>query len=366
MISPELRFCDIDPEHWANLMHLLHPPPGGDPAPPSLSPLARLARATDAAPRSTTALSLEMPALVLHRGGRVLRIARLGGGTLPARELASVSADELRALRKRLGLPFVVAVDVDALPGLWADAQAAVPPDEDYVAQQLAMVRVLRQAVGQSVLVDPPLAGHLPLPSAALLQTTFDQLLPDDRSFVFYLVDGGRVWTSLIAAKAAGDLYLVTTHAAVASRARFSSIRADAPAVIRAVGERFDPVHIGLFLPLRAWHEAIAGDRSAIARALANRQAVLDPAPSWLMALVGAGAVAEVATRSARLAGRLLAASGLGARLMPGGAAAAEKLVQTMTNPLEALGLDPWDLLRWARDWARRLELEREVFRSGQ
>jgi hypothetical protein len=362
MISPELRLCDIDPEGWANLMHLMRPPPGGDPAPSSLGPLARLARATNAEQRSTTALSPEMPALVLCRGDRVLRIARLGGGTMPEGELTSVSADVLRAFRKRHRLPLVVAVDVDALPELWADAQAAVRPGEDYVAQQLAMVRVLRQAIGQSVHVDPGIAGRLPLPGYAVLQTTFNQLLPDDRSFVFYLVDGGRVWTSLIAAKAGGDVYLVTSHAAVASRVRFSSIRADAPAVVRAVGERFDPVHIGLFLPLRVWHEAIAGDRSAIARALGGRQAVLDPAPSWLMALVGAGAVAEVATRSARLAGMLLSASGLGARLMPGGAAAAERLVQTVTNPLEALGLDPWDLLRWARDWARRLELEREVF----
>jgi hypothetical protein len=69
--------------------------------------------------------------------------------------------------------------------------------------------------------------------------------------------------------------------------------------------------------------------------------------------------VAEAASRSVRLAGKLLSASGFGARLL-GGAAAAERLVQAVSNPLEALGLDPWDLLRWARDWARRVELERE------
>jgi hypothetical protein len=322
-------------------------------------PLARLAEATAPPPRSTTALSLAMPAVVLTRGERIVRIVRLGGGTLAA-DLTSTQQADLRAYRTRHGLPFVAAVDLDQLPAVWAEVQAAVRPEEDYVAQLLAMAHVLREALGRGALrLDPRAFGRVPLPSYALLQATFNQLLPDDRSFSFYLVDGGRIWTSLIAVKREGDLTLVTSHAAIADRVHLSSIRADAPAVVRVISERFAPVHIGVFLPLRTWHELVAGDRSAIARALASRQAVVDPAPSWLKALVGAGAVAEAATRSVRLAGKLLSASGLGARLL-GGAAAAERLVQTVSNPLEALGLDPWDLLRWARDWARRIELERE------
>lgn len=366
MLSPELRIQDMDPEHWANLMRAMHPPPGGDPQPELWGPLGLLARATarEPEPEASTALSPRMPALVLLRGGRVLRIVIWGGGPLaatelPASELSSVGPAELRALAERHRLPFIVALETTVLPELWAEVQSAISPGEDYVAQGLAAARVLREALGKTVFVEPRVMGLMPLPSYPLLQATLNQILPDDRSVVFYLVDQGRVWTSLIVVKRAGDICLLTSHAAIADRVQFSSIRSDAPTVLRAVGERFAPAQVGIFLPLRVWHELIAGDRSAVARAIANRQALLDPAPPWLLALVGVGAMAEAATRSVRLAGKLLSASRLGSKLLPL-SDTAERLVQTVTSPLEALGLDPWELLRWSRDWARRLALDRE------
>jgi hypothetical protein len=361
VISAKLRLEAIDPVHWANLLRLMHPPPGGDPEPQVWGPLDRLMKATAApAPREpSTALSPETPALALLRGERVLRIVRWGGGQLPASELASPRQEDLRAFRKRHQLPFVAAVDLDALPALWAEAQAKVALGEDYVAQLLAMARVAREGLGKSLHLDPPVMGLMPIPSFSVLQTSFNTILPDNRSVVFYLLDGSRVWTSLIAAKRAGDIYLVTTHQAIADKVYFTDLRAHAPAVLKAVAERFDPPHLGLFLPLRVWQELVAGDRSAIARALTTRTAVVDPAPPWFLALIGAGAVAEAASRSARLAGRLLAGTRLGS-LIPSGTAA-EKLVHSVAHPFEALGLDPWELLRWARDWARRLELDREL-----
>jgi hypothetical protein len=359
MLSASIHLHHLDPEHFQNFTRLMHPPRGGDPEPGGGGPLARLARATAPRPPSSSALSPHLPAVAVLRGERVVRLMQLGGGTFPLSELPSGRPEDLRAFRKTHHLPFVVAVDADALPGLWAEVQARVEVGEDYVAQELAMVRVLREALGKTVRVDPRLFGVMPLPSYGLLQTTFNQILPDGRSFVFYLTDAGRLWTSLIAVKRGGDITEVVTHAALAGEVQFSSV-ADAKAVLRAVEARFAPPHLGLFLPLRTWHELVAGDRSAVARAMANRQAVLDPAPPWLLALVGVGAMAEAATRSVRLAGKLLSASGIGARFIPGGVQMAERLVQTMANPFEALGVDPWEVLRWSRDWARRIELDRE------
>lgn len=368
MIGLDLRIHDLDPEHVANLFRLMHPPPGGDPVPgesgplAALGPLARLARAS-ARPPSQTALSPEPPAVVLCRDERVLRIFQVGGALIPSAELASSRPEDLRAFRKRRGLPFVLAVEVDALPRLFAEVEARIAIDDDYVAQGLAALPVLRAALGKELRLDPPiLPGALPIPSASLLRTTWNTILPDGRSLVFYLADGGRLWTSLIAVKQRGAIVELTTHAAIADRVRFGSIREGAPAVLAAVADRLAPAALGLFLPLRVWHELVAGDRSAIARALAVRQAVLDPAPPWLLALVGVGAVAEAATRSVRLAGKLLGATRLGG-LIPGGPGAAEKLMQTVASPLEALGIDPWELLRWSRDWARRVELDRSRFR---
>jgi hypothetical protein len=363
MISLDLRVQGLDPEHIANLFRLLHPPAGGDPAPGG-GAFARLAQASAPTPASRSALSPRMPAIVLCRDERVLRIFQLGGGVLPSQELASSRPEDLRAFRKRLGLPFVLAVEIDELPRLFAELQGKVSIDDDYLEQGLAVLPVLRDALGQSLRLEPRLfPGTLPLPSYSLLRSTWNAILPDGRSLVFYLCDGGRLWTSLILVKRGGEITQIATHAAIADRVRFASIRGDARAVLAAVADRFAPAAIGIFLPLRVWHELVAGDRSAAARALASRQAVLDPAPPWLLALVGVGAMAEAATRSVRLAGRLLGATRLGG-LFPGGAGAAEKLLQTVASPLEALGIDPWELLRWSRDWARRIELDRQSFQS--
>jgi len=349
----------LNPVHWARLLDLMLPPPGGDPDPSQAKgALAALLARTGGAHASTTGLSPEMPAIVLHRQGTVLRILRLGGGTMGGGAISGpLTQESLRAFRHQHQLPFVAAVELDQLPRLWADVQSAVKPGEDFVAQQLSMLRVFREALGKGVLVDPRLLGSVPIPQASLLQMTFDRMLPDRRSLVFYLLDGGTIFTSLIVAKHHGDVYLVTTHDAIADQVSGLSSVQNARQVLRAVSERIAPPHIGIFLPLRVWHETVAGDQSAIARAAVSRRAVLDPAPAWLLAIVGAGAVAEVATRTGRLAGQLLSASKLGAQLF--GSKRTEKLVQTLSNPLEALGLDPWETLRWSRDWRRRVELDR-------
>jgi len=348
----------LNPHHWTRLLDLMLPPVGASDQAAGGALASLMARTGPPQQASSTALSPEMPAIVLHRQGQVVRILRLGGGTLPVESLAGRPTQQsLRAFRHEHQLPFVAAVDLDLLPRLWSATQASVKLEDDFIAQQLAMLRVFRDALGKGVLVDPKLLGAVPIPQASLLQMTFDRMLPDGRSFVFYLLDGGAIYTSLIVAKRAGDIELVTTHDAIADRVpHLSSVR-DARLVLEAVKERIARPHIGIFLPLGVWHETVDGDRSAIARAMATRRAVLDPAPAWLLAIVGAGIVAEAATRTGRLAGQLLSASRLGAQLF--GSKRAERLVQTLSNPLEALGLDPWETLRWGRDWRRRIQLDR-------
>ncbi|MCC6751618.1 MAG: hypothetical protein IT371_28460 [Deltaproteobacteria bacterium] len=353
MIAKELRIVDIDPQHLANLYRLVDPPGGSDTMPPGF--LDRLAPPPPGKEKDALYQGRQRPVLAFTRRGQVLRVVQLGGGTLPATSLRSAAPTDLKAFRTAHNLPLVVAVDVDELPGLLAQAQNKVRLDEDLVAQALSALRVLSDALGGAIHVEPRLWEALPIPPYELLQATFDRLLPDDRSFVFYVVDRGRIWTSLIVRKRQGDIDLVTTHLSIAEQVPFSTIRQDAPKIVAAVTKRFAPPHAAIFVPLGVWHQLLAGDRSIVARSMAARQTVIDPAPPWLLAIVGGGAVSEAATRSAQLVGKFLSSTGIGGRLFSGGA---EKLVQTMANPLEALGLDPWELLRWARDWARRIRLD--------
>jgi len=218
MISPRLKLIDLNPDHWARLMDLMLPPTGGDPEPAAAGPLGFLARAqaqVQAAgkpERSSLATSPHRPAVVLHRGGTILRVVQLGGGVLSSEGLGSVSTVDLRAYRKARALPLLVAIDVARLPEVWASFQDGINLTDDLALQHYAMLKALKAAIGSGVEVEPRLFGAVPLPAEAMLQKTFDRLLPDRRSFVMYLVDRGSVWTSVIATKRDGDLQLITTH----------------------------------------------------------------------------------------------------------------------------------------------------------
>jgi hypothetical protein len=292
------------------------------------------------------------PVVVLVRGDRILRVFRLGGGCVPLGLLKSVRREELKRFRKKHRVPFVVVVRVESIPTLWTELQQVMgSAEDDFLAQGLAALRLLRNAESDSLIFEPRLFGDLPIPTYDAVQRSFNQMLPDDKTLVFYLIDQGRVWTSLIARKRAGDIDLITTHQGIEKTIRWDNYRTAAKEVLQEVGQRFAPPHVGLFLSLQVWSQFIHGDRSAIARAMATRKAIVDPAPAWLLALVGAAAFSDAANRSARLAGKLLSKTPFSGVLLSEGA---QRMMQRVANPLEALGLDPWDMIRWANNWSGR------------
>ncbi|MFH1131528.1 MAG: hypothetical protein V1754_09340 [Pseudomonadota bacterium] len=354
MISKDLRIQDIDAEHFTNLFRLMNPPTDDLWLSKTGSPLGILERlvGVNRGQREGDKIPIGMPAVALVQKRKVVRVFRLGGGTMPPGSLRSLEPSDLRTFRKEHGIPFLVAVDIEALPQIWADMQREVKLEDDLMSQYLCMLRIFQKAMGHSVWMEPRLLNVLPWPSYELLQMTFNHVLPDGKTFVFYLVNDRRIWTSLIVGKRAGDIWLITTHKAISHRIEFSSIREIARQVLKSVSVRFGPPHVGVFLPLGCWAKFVAGDRSAIAIAMASRNAIVDPAPPWFLALIGAGVVTEAASRSVRLAGKLLANTPLRSRFLSQGA---ERLVQNVINPLEALGLDPWEIMNWGRRWTQRI-----------
>ncbi|MBW2730863.1 MAG: hypothetical protein JRH20_00635 [Deltaproteobacteria bacterium] len=365
MIHHDLRFEGIDATTLTRLFALFDPPPGEERPEGRRGFLAQLA-ASSTIPEPDLPPRGARPAVVLVEGGAPLRAFMPGGGVVSTDDLiAPLERRELSRWRERHQYAFVVAIRVEVLPDIIARMQLAVPLGGDLAAQALAALRTLEPAFEKDILVDPPLLGRgVKLPSVELLQRTFDHVLPDDRSFVLYVLHKGAVWASLIARKRHGDIDLITSHLALASSVRVCSV-GDAARVCTAVTRRFAPPHIAAFISLPSWRRFVGGDRSALAAALAARQAVIDPCPRWLLALIGAGALTEAARRSARLAGKLLSSTSLGGLFGSG----PEQWVEKMGNPLEALGLDPWELMRWARGWSRRglpLVLAPEFFVGGE
>lgn len=336
MIADGIRIEQLDRDQLWRLLELLSPP-------------GERERPTERAPRP--------PALAVLRGGAIVRLARIGGGLIaPDAQLAGLAVESggeqraLRELRHRFDLPFLVGLRSEALAGLVARIDAVVRPTDDLVAQALAGYRALQPALGRDVFIEPRPLPYVAAPPYELVQRTFDQLVPDGHTIALYVLDGARLWTSLLARKRHGSVDLVTTHQALATGRPVRSVR-DARAIVDLVRRRYGPPHLAAFVTLDTWRRFVDGDRAAIARAMAAKQAVIEPCPAWLLALIGGGAVSEAASRSFKLAGRLLsplASTPLARR--------AQQVAKSLAGPLEPLGqLDPQLLLGWGRTWSERL-----------
>ncbi len=355
MISRSLKIESLDAEPLRHLLALLDPPKSKGSAPQGAS--AWIDRLTGGAVNRHEPLppKTARAALVLLRQGQVVRILLLGAGHLdsdgeiPPTCLGSVDDENLSRLRDKEGLALVIALRSEALPDLVKAIAQRHRPNDDPVAQVLSAARVLQDAIGHDLWISPKNLTSLPLPPYELLSRSFDRMLPDGRTLMFYIFDGGRVWTSLIARKRGGDIDLITSQRALPRESTLRKV-SDLLHVRKLVEARYGPPHICLGVTLGDWQRFVHGDRSALARAIATRKAILDPAPAWLRALIGAGAVSEAASRSTRLAGKLLSRSPLGGLL--GGAP--ERLASKLKTPLDALGLDPWELLAVGSSWTRR------------
>jgi len=75
--------------------------------------------------------------------------------------------------------------------------------------------------------------------------------------------------------------------------------RAGARRVLAAVEERFAKPTLGVFLERRTLQDILVGPADQLARELNARRVLLDPAPAWLLGLLGGAAVAAVAGRAA-------------------------------------------------------------------
>jgi hypothetical protein len=305
VIATDIAIEGIDPEGWRNSTRLLFPPSktGG----PTRKPGA--------------------PLLLFIENNVCVKAVRLGIGRIDPKELEWAGSFSLPKLRKAVGAPFAVAIEDDAIERIAKTIDGGVDAKDDLVAQWLDAARAVRSELGKGVHIDPDPVGRVPVPSFAAVQKTWEMLFPDDRAVALFIFDREDVWASYIVEKQGGDVVRVTTHAALGmqnpSLARHKEILA---AIERNVARPY----AGIFCSLDAWREIVGPDIGALARQAALRNAILDPAPPWLLALVGAGAMAGVAQEASRLFGRFVPDS--------------IKATARAVSPFAALGFDPIDL----------------------
>ncbi len=329
MISPELRLDDLDARHWRNGWKLLVPP---------------------------RVLDKPRWALVIVDGtpDTVLKVIIAGDGARgsvdPATHpLPGVAPKQLESYAKLLGVGAVIVVEKTVIRQLSADIEGALKLDMDGMAQSLVALRALKKHAGTGIWTEPPLLDLLPAPAAEPIQRTFDLLIPDRSALVAYVIedDRSRVHTSIIAVKEGGDITRVSSHRAIADLVSESTFARDWNSghkrVLDAIEERFAKPSLALFLERATLMKILTGPNDQLARELNAKHVVIDPAPAWMLGLLGGAAVAAMAGR----AGRALAA------MLPQGTRdrarglvnrAQDAMKESGAHPFALLGFDPIEL----------------------
>lgn len=332
MISPELELHDLDARHWRNGWRLLVPP-----------------------------RVLDQPrwALVVIDGvpDRVIKVVIAGhdakGSIDPAEvPLPGLTEKALAAYAKRLGVAAVIVLDRRVIRDLSSEIESALRVDHDGLDQALVALRAVKKHAGHGIWTEPPLLELLPAPAAEPIRRTFDLLVPDDSALVAYVIedDRSRVHTSIIAVKSGGYITRAATHRAIADLVPEVGLARDWARgyrrVLAAVEERFARPSIALFLERATLLGVLTGPSDQLAREYNAKTVVLDPAPAWLLGLLGGAAVAAMAGRAGRALAAMLPAS-TRERASAFVRNAQDAMKESGAHPFALLGFDPIEL--WSR-----------------
>jgi hypothetical protein len=334
VIDADVSLRDLDRRHWSNWWKLLVPP-----------------RAWGSPTWVLAIVDEDRQLLRLVTGG-----ARGHGQLTPEQQDAAqwkgVSSTQLAELARRLGARAVIVVERGAVAALSRQIEPALRGKQDLVEQGLVALRALKSLAGKGVWSSPELLELLPAPSYDSVQRTFDLLIPDDSALLAYVIDDDRqrVHSSVLARKRRGNVDHVTTHQAlrhvVSEEVLARSWPTAYPRVLAATEEVLARPSVGIFLERATLQRIMTGPSDQLSRELSARRVVIDPAPAWLLGLLGGATVAAVAGRGARILAAMLPAA---ARERASGLAqrATTAMRESGMHPFALLGFDPIEL--WAQ-----------------
>jgi hypothetical protein len=256
------------------------------------------------------------------------------------------------AWAKQLGVSALLVVERGLIAQLSQEIEAALKPDQDYVAQGLVALKALKRHANKGLWTVPSLLDVLPAPAYEPIQRTFDLLVPDRSALVVYVIDDDRqrIHSSIIAVKDRGDITRAATHRGIVDLVPEATFARDwhkgYKRVLEAVEERYEKPSIALFVERATLMKIVTGPSDQLARELNAKTVVIDPAPAWLLGLLGGAAVAAMAGRAARgLAAMLPQSARDRASALAHRAGAAMK--ESGAHPFALLGFDPLEL--WSR-----------------
>ncbi len=336
MISADLTLTDIDERHWKNWWHLMVPP--------------RVVKNPQWALAVVAGTPPVLQQLVI-RGGRDSEV-------IAAPSLPPLTPAALQGWARELGVHAVVVIDQQLIATLSREIEGQLSLQQDFAEQGLLALRTLKPHLGRGLWTSPQLLELLPTPTFDPMQRTFDLLVPNNSAVLTYVIenDRSRVHASIIATKEASDITRATTHRAIQDLVPEASFSRDwqnsYKRVLTAVEERVAKPSIGLFLTREAWMRVLLGPPDQLGRELSSKAIIIDPAPTWLLGLLGGASVAAVAGRGARALASFLPTA---ARERANAFAARAQTVmkESGAHPFGLLGFDPIELWASLKDFYR-------------
>ena len=299
---------------------------------------------------------LDQPAwaLAILDDGRVSKLVVTGRGALDPEQvpLPGLGESALAAWATALDVGAVVAIERRVIGELSMEIETALRLDHDLVEQGLVALRALKRHAGRGVWTDPPLLDVLPTPAYEPVQRTFDLLVPDRSALVAYVIedDRQRIHTSIVAIKDGGDITRAATHRALADLVPEPSFAHEwdkrYKRVLAAVEDRFAKPSVGVFLERATLLRVLTGPSDQLPREVNANNVVLDPAPGWLLGLLGGATVAAMAGRAATALANMLP-QGARARASSLATRARDAMMESGAHPFSMLGFDPLEL--WSR-----------------
>ncbi|MCS6799799.1 MAG: hypothetical protein NZ898_15000 [Myxococcota bacterium] len=289
MIADDIRIDGFDARSWTNLLSLF-------------SPRLQVTDAGEAGPEPPQPAREASGTLVVvvDAQGRVLAALGSRRGRIDDVE----SADDLAALRERYGVRRVVVLREGVLEEIVERLALRVRRDDDYVAQWLALARIVREMTDAGLVrVHPRRWAGLPIPTAATVRRAVDVVLPDERAAVFTLWDGPQPWTAVVIRRRRG---CIDRLAGPESLLRWTGPlggdwRRDHRVIEEAVTRSCAPVHVGLYAEAHTFRRLLARPTAGHwALAVATRDLIVHPMPPYVSVALAADAARAATTRARR------------------------------------------------------------------
>lgn len=337
MISADLKFEGFDSRSWTNLISLFSPGVKERvEGPPVISDDPALSRGEARERRGTLVVIVDSDERVLKafhssRG----RVTDLDYGDLV--DLPQLCVDY--AARRCAVLREGVMEEVGERLAM------RLQRGDDYVAQWLALARILRELQeAELIRIWPRPLANVPVPSPGTVRRALDVALADDHAMVLMLWERGQPWTSLALRRRAGSIDYVAGPDLISrwTGPLGGDWRRDHRVVVDAVSRHVAPVHLGIFSEARTMQGLLrTADKGDWATAAAVRDIIVSPTPPYVAVALGADAVRGVASTAARFLGGIDALGALAPLTQ-----LVRSRVTELTSVSDTLGFNPLEALR--------------------